>query len=65
MIVCVLFLFTLDVGQCQKLSIKFDSSEESCLKDEEGNCKLGKDSKSKEEDVLVVSQHLKYILEQA
>ena len=60
-IVCVIFLFTLDIVKCQKLA----DSEDSCLRNDQGKCKLEEVLKTKGKDNLVVPENLKHILKEA
>jgi hypothetical protein len=64
-IVGVFFLFTLDIVKCQKLPIELVDSEDSCLRDDQGNCKLEEVWKTKGKDNLVVPENLKHILKEA
>jgi hypothetical protein len=64
-IVCVIFLFSLDIVECQKLPIKLEDSEDSCLRNDQGNCKLEEVLKTKGKDNLVVPENLKHILKEA
>jgi hypothetical protein len=58
-------MFTLDIVKCQKLPIKLEDSEDSCRRNDQGNCKLEEVLKTKGKDNLVVPENLKHILKEA
>ncbi len=64
-IVCVIFLFTLDIVKCQQSSKELEDSEDSCLRNDQGKCKLEEVWKTKGKDNLVVPENLKHILKEA